>query len=81
MPTPCLLVLLVAWLRRETIRRLDHHLSELDEYIRKHDYRFRHEGLEAEREAPLRAVERAVGRPLEGGSRVLGEKMPPNGSS
>jgi hypothetical protein len=37
-------------------------LGELDEVIRKEDYRFRHEPrTEAERTAPARAVNRVVG--------------------
>jgi hypothetical protein len=49
------------FLRQDMVRRLDRQLAELDEYIRKHDYRFRHEGLDAEREAPRQAVRRVVG--------------------
>ena len=49
------------FLRLDMAGRLDRQLADLDEYIRKHDYRFRHEGLEAEREAPRQAVRRVVG--------------------
>jgi hypothetical protein len=51
------------WLRQDSIDRLDSLVGELDEYIRKHDYRFRSEPWGEERDAPHRAVERAVGRP------------------
>jgi hypothetical protein len=51
------------WLRQDTIDRLNGLVNELDEYIRKHDYRFRAEPWGEERDAPRRAVERAVGRP------------------
>lgn len=51
----------LAWLRRDAARRLGGLVGELDEYIRKHDYRFRHEGFGREEDAPRRAVERAVG--------------------
>jgi hypothetical protein len=50
-----------AWLEADAARRLDGLVAELDEYIRKHDYRFRQEGFGAEENAPQRAVERIVG--------------------
>jgi hypothetical protein len=49
------------FLRQDMARRLDRQLADLDEYIRKHDYRFRHEGLDAERDAPRQSVRRVVG--------------------
>jgi len=42
-------------------RRLGALVGELDEYIRKHDYRFRHEGFGGEEDSPRRAISRAVG--------------------
>jgi uncharacterized protein DUF6062 len=51
----------LAFLREDAIRRLGSLVGELDEYIRKHDYRFRHEGFGSEEDSPRRAVERAVG--------------------
>ena len=51
----------LAFLREDAIRRLGSLVGELDEYIRKHDYRFRHEGFGGEEDSPRRAVERAVG--------------------
>jgi hypothetical protein len=54
----------LAWLRQDAAERLGAIVAELDEYIRKHDYRFRKEGWGEERDAPRRAVERAVGRPI-----------------
>ena len=51
------------WLRQDTLSRLNGLVGELDEYIRKHDYRFRSESWGEERDAPRRAIERAVGRP------------------
>ena len=49
------------WLQQDAERRLGALVDELDEYIRKHDYRFRHEGFGTEEDAPRRAIERAVG--------------------
>jgi hypothetical protein len=37
-------------------------VAELDEYIRKHDYRFQDETLAGQEDVPGRAIERAVGR-------------------
>jgi len=37
-------------------------VAELDEYVRKHDYRFTDEGLAGSEDVPRRAIERAVGR-------------------
>ena len=37
-------------------------VAELDEYIRKHDYRFQDESLAGAEDVPGRAIERAVGR-------------------
>lgn len=51
----------LAWLRRDAETRLGSLVAELDEYIRKHDYRFRRESWGDERDAPQRGVERAVG--------------------
>jgi hypothetical protein len=51
----------LAWLRQDAASRLRTLVGELDEYIRKHDYRFRRETWGEERDAPRRAVERAVG--------------------
>ena len=51
----------LAFLRDDASRRLSSLVGELDEYIRKHDYRFRHEGFASEEDSPRRAVERAVG--------------------
>jgi hypothetical protein len=50
-----------SWLEADAARRLDGLVAELDEYIRKHDYRFRQEGFGAEEDSPQRAVERIVG--------------------
>ena len=50
-----------AWLRTDAERRLRGLISELDEYIRKHDYRFRQEGFGDEKDAPERAVARLAG--------------------
>jgi hypothetical protein len=38
-------------------------VDELDEFIRKHDYRFRPESWDDGADTPERAIERAVGRP------------------
>ena len=37
-------------------------VAELDEYVRKHDYRFQDESLAGSEDVPRRAIERAVGR-------------------
>ena len=37
-------------------------VAELDEYVRKHDYRFQEESLAGSEDLPGRAIERAVGR-------------------
>lgn len=50
-----------AWLRTDAEQRLRGLIGELDEYIRKHDYRFRHEGFGEEKDAPERAVARVAG--------------------
>jgi hypothetical protein len=50
-----------AWLRANAEQRMRSLIGELDEYIRKHDYRFRHEGFGDEKDAPERAVARLVG--------------------
>src|SRR5205823_3790116 len=51
-----------AFLLQSTGRKLDPLLDDLDEFIRKHDYRFRHEGWQGrEAEAPTRAVRLAAG--------------------
>ena len=51
----------LTWLRQDATRRLSTLVAELDEYIRKHDYRFRHEGFGTEEDSPRRAISRAVG--------------------
>ena len=48
-------------LRPDAEQRLRGLIGELDEYIRKHDYRFRHEGFGDEKDAPERAVARLAG--------------------
>ena len=50
-----------AWLRADAEQRLRGLVGELDEYIRKHDYRFRQEGFGDEKDAPERAVARVAG--------------------
>lgn len=56
-----------AVLRVSTELKLDALLRDLDEFIRKHDYRFRHEGWKGrEAESPARAVRLVAGEPLGG---------------
>jgi hypothetical protein len=49
------------WLRQDAADRMGSLLNELDEFIRKHDYRYGKESWGEERDAPRQAVERAVG--------------------
>jgi uncharacterized protein DUF6062 len=49
------------WLRQDAEQRLRGLIGELDEYIRKHDYRFRAEQFGEEKDAPERAVARLAG--------------------
>ena len=44
------------------VEKLGTIVAELDEYIRKHDYRFQDESLAGAEDVPSRAIERAVGR-------------------
>lgn len=48
----------LAALQQQVYDRL---IGELDEFIRKHDYRFRHEEMGRERDAPRRAIAATVG--------------------
>jgi hypothetical protein len=50
-----------AWLEADAARRLELLAGQLDQYIRKHDYRFRQEGFGVEQDSPQRAIERMVG--------------------
>ncbi len=47
-------------LEGECLRRLD---GELSEFIRKNDYRFQHEGMGAEGDSWIRAIEAVAGKP------------------
>ena len=51
--------------QQEVMAQLD---AELAEFIRKHDYRFRHEPMGDERDCWKRAIDMAVGLPAEEGS-------------
>lgn len=56
-----------AFLKQATERKLDLLLHDLDEFIRKHDYRFNKEGWKGrEAEAARRAVRLAAGEPPDG---------------
>ncbi len=49
-------------LAEAAVEKLGTIVAELDEYIRKHDYRFQDETLAGAEAVPRRAIERAVGR-------------------